>query len=118
MSECTVRGCRTLTTKCDDCDRVTCTYGKPLPAEGDDWYDVEAFPPEYGQPVEYQIVVRVRGWAIKNGEKTEFMPHHGIAPESKIMSYRKWDGPSMADGFALNDEIIKKKQEEANDAGS
>ena len=112
MSECTIRGCRTLSTKCDDCGRTVSTCGAKRPVEDGDWYDVENFPPAHGLPCEYQIVVRVRGWALRDGDKTEFMPHQGLLPESKIMSYRKWDGPRLEEGFAMNEEINALRQKE------
>jgi len=105
MDECRKRGCRNLSTRCDDCDRTVCT--KTL--DPNDWYDIGRYAPGDEAPCEYKIIVTCRGWYKPNGDEPRFYPDDRHPPTSEFHSWREWkEGPTLEEGAKL----VKKFREE------
>lgn len=111
MSKCTQRGCRNLSTICEDCNRTVCTKTLEDPA----WREMQGVVPENHQPCEYQIVVTCRGWYEPNGDEPRFVPDDRYAPHSEFKGWREWeDGPTYEEGAKLVMDFRKKMMEETN----
>ena len=72
-----------------------------------EWNDLETFPPNLHQPVEYKIEVVCKGWYNPSDDKHIFFPSDQEMPACMFTAWRPWK-----EGVKWEDRKLNETEEE------